>query len=281
MGYKTSFEDPFGIKWWKSHFSVQPGIVGTVNCWLLVIFSFNMAMRHKWEFSVCVKLFLYHFNTLFRAVCTEIVNQFQHFYPCSWRLHCTRIEVWPLSVHKNTLLWWSYQLSFSKRPEETQGDQGLHAQSSVSHSSPAWKAAALVIVYTGLLFNISHRIAVCLSTANLYLSSHTWMHQKMLAWKQYIVYNGRNPKLTSPTSKYDQQIFLDTSRRNRQKESGENLNCPQLSVSSTVGGESYFNRHMNCARENREGCVAAMKSLDVLGASLRNGYSLSKHCGEL
>lgn len=38
---------------------------------------------------------------------------------------------------------------------------------------------------------------------------------------------------------------------------------------------------MNCGRGNGESCVAAVKCLAVLGASLRNGCSPSADCGEL
>lgn len=38
---------------------------------------------------------------------------------------------------------------------------------------------------------------------------------------------------------------------------------------------------MNCARENGESCVTAVKCLPVLGAGLSNGCSPSADCGEL
>ena len=101
---------------------------------------------------------------------------------------------------KTPLPRWSYQLSFSKRPEETRGDQGRRSQS-VSDGYSARKAATSVMLKTRLLFNISHKIARAPLCSQLALvRPHLNVSQDFGLENRNVQYNGRNPVLTSSAS---------------------------------------------------------------------------------
>lgn len=101
---------------------------------------------------------------------------------------------------KNPLPCWSYQLSFSKRPEETRGDQGRRSQS-VSGGSSACKAATLVMLKTRLLFNIAHKIAWApLCSQLVFVRPHMNVSKDFGRANKNVQYNGWNPVLTSSAS---------------------------------------------------------------------------------
>lgn len=133
-------------------------------------------------------------------------------------------------MHKNPLPWWSYQLSFSKRPEETLGDQGLHAHS-VTHSSPARKAAALVMVITSLLFKKSkHLCAVYLCSQLVLVHPHVNVSKKSWLKKQNVQYNGWISHSNIITIKFNR--FLD-----------QGLFIPQILNKSFLFFIGYHTKH--------------------------------------
>ena len=137
---------PKGAKDGKITFmSTQSGIFGKVNCWMP---GGILHLRREWHLNE-TGLFFFPVTFKWLLSCSQWTYEsfpaFSILAPEGCIVHWESSDLYQCT--KTPLPCWSYQLSFSKRPEETRGDQGRRSQS-VSDGSLACKPATLLMLKT-------------------------------------------------------------------------------------------------------------------------------------